>query len=369
MGEEKVILSVSDLTTPFETPDPFIFCVYHNDNFPAGNEKMEAPRKGNGADFSGKDGYSMYHGDKIPGFPQHPHRGFETITCAMQGIVDHADSLGNAGRYGNGDLQWMTAGKGVCHGEMFPLINQTEPNTLRLYQIWLNLPKKSKMSDPDFKMHWSEDIPKVISEKSDRHLKSMNYKVDVWAGEFGGIKALEPPSNSWASNPQNFVLILGIEIYSCEEKIIIPGVDISAIETGDKPDNNKINRALYYVDGPGGVVINGSRVFKSKCALMIDATKELYIERFEETENKACDNSEHKNPVKCLLLQGRPINEKVVKHGPFVMNSNDEIQDAFRDYQETKFGGWPWPERGVVFPRERGRFARIGKNECKDRPI
>jgi len=133
---------------------PFLFCVYHNDAYPAGNENMEAPRRGNGADFNPSAPYRMYHGDKIPGFPQHPHRGFETVTVTLSGsgLVDHSDSLGNAGRYGNGDLQWMTAGRGIVHGEMFPLVNLDKPNPLRLMQIWLNLPKKNKMVDPTFVM-------------------------------------------------------------------------------------------------------------------------------------------------------------------------------------------------------------------------
>lgn len=94
----------------------------------------------------------MYHGDRIPGFPQHPHRGFETLTATLTGIIDHSDSMGNAGRYGNGDLQWMTAGAGIVHGENFPLINKDTVNPLRLFQIWLNLPAKSKMVTPAFVM-------------------------------------------------------------------------------------------------------------------------------------------------------------------------------------------------------------------------
>ena len=135
-----------------KTLDPFIFCVYHVDNYPAGDAQMRAPRRGNGQDFNPNAPYRMYHGDDIPGFPQHPHRGFETMTATLSGVIDHADSVGNAGRYGGGDLQWMTAGKGVVHGEMFPLVNSNGPNTLKLFQIWLNLPRKNKMVDPDFVM-------------------------------------------------------------------------------------------------------------------------------------------------------------------------------------------------------------------------
>lgn len=148
----QIILSVSPLKPQNEVASPFLFCVYHKDAYPAGNERMEAPRRGNGQDFDPNADYRMYHGDRIPGFPQHPHRGFETVTVTMNGLADHTDSLGNAGRYGEGDLQWMTAGKGIVHGELFPLIHQDKPNPLRLFQLWLNLPKKSKMVDPCFRM-------------------------------------------------------------------------------------------------------------------------------------------------------------------------------------------------------------------------
>jgi redox-sensitive bicupin YhaK (pirin superfamily) len=83
---------------------------------------------------------------------QHPHRGFETVTATIAGLIDHSDSLGNAGRYGQGDLQWMTAGKGVVHGEMFPLVHKDQPNHTKFFQIWLNLPKVSKMVNPAFRM-------------------------------------------------------------------------------------------------------------------------------------------------------------------------------------------------------------------------
>ena len=121
------IESVEPLGFPWKTRDPFVFCVYHNDRYPAGNDEqgpaasLAGRRIGN--DFTIRDGWRMYHGDVVPGFPQHPHRGFETVTVVRQGLVDHSDSMGAAGRYGRGDTQWMTAGSGVQHAEMFPLVH------------------------------------------------------------------------------------------------------------------------------------------------------------------------------------------------------------------------------------------------------
>ncbi|MCB0663557.1 MAG: pirin family protein, partial [Saprospiraceae bacterium] len=112
------ILSVKQLGFPWETSDPFLFCVHHEDFYPKGNGNMgldPSYLKGRnlGNDFQTKDGFRMYHGETVPGFPAHPHLGFETVTIARKGFIDHSDSLGAAGRFGEGDVQWMTAGKGV----------------------------------------------------------------------------------------------------------------------------------------------------------------------------------------------------------------------------------------------------------------
>ena len=104
----------------------------------------------------------MYHGAKTSGFPAHPHRGFETVTVVQRGMVDHADLMGAAGCYGGGDVRRMTAGSGVQHSEMFPLLEENQGNTLELFQIWLNLPKHRKMVDPNFKMLWAETIQQAL---------------------------------------------------------------------------------------------------------------------------------------------------------------------------------------------------------------
>ena len=107
---------VAALGFPLDTPSPFLFAVFHTDAYPRGNAtNMHAPRIGDGNDFSPSLPYRMYHGTTIPGFPSHPHRGFETLTVTLEGLVDHADSMGSSGRYGNGDCQWMSAGSGVVH--------------------------------------------------------------------------------------------------------------------------------------------------------------------------------------------------------------------------------------------------------------
>ena len=101
----------------------------------------------------------MYHGLQVPRFPSHPHRGFETVTIVRKGLIDHSDSLRATARYGGGDVQWLTAGASIVHAEMFPPLNRQAPNPLELFQIWLNLPARSKFVPPHFTMFWSEQVP------------------------------------------------------------------------------------------------------------------------------------------------------------------------------------------------------------------
>src|SRR3954469_23203180 len=135
---------------PWPTADPFLFCVHHDDAYPAGNANLgpaaSLAGRNLGQDFEGKDGWRMYHGTTVPGFPAHPHRGFETVTIVRRGLIDHSDSLGAAARFGGGDVQWLTAGRGVVHSEMFPLTERERTNPLELFQIWLNLPAEDKMA-------------------------------------------------------------------------------------------------------------------------------------------------------------------------------------------------------------------------------
>lgn len=325
-----LISKIRPLGFQWETLDPFLFCVHHEDFFPKGNAQLGPDPKNfegrhMGQDFIVKDGFRMYHGSTVPGFPGHPHRGFETITVVRKGLVDHADSMGAAGRYGNGDVQWMTAGKGVQHAEMFPLLNQDKDNPLELFQIWLNLPKKSKMVAPHFKMLWAESVPKFSVEAN-----GSNAHIEVLVGTLGIYHSQNTPPNSWAADPNNHVAIYNIHLE--------PGASFEIPAAAQS-----VNRSIYYYEG-NGLTIGGQNIAHYHAA-DVDAAQKCLLQNGPEVS-------------KVLVLQGRPINEPVVQHGPFVMNTKEEIYQAFQDYQTTQFGGWPWPRYDQVHDAKLGRFAK-----------
>lgn len=330
-----VILEIHPLGFQWQVADPFLFCVHHLDRYPEGNAvlgpKANLAGRNIGQDFTPKDGWRMYHGERVPGFPGHPHRGFETITVVRSGFVDHSDSMGAAGRYGAGDVQWMTAGAGVQHAEMFPLIDSNGGNTLELFQIWLNLPRASKFVKPHFKMLWQKKIP-VVEVPDAGGIKT---KVEVIAGDYLNAKASAPPPDSWAADAQNAVAIWHIEI-PAGGKWQLPATETRA------------NRFLYFYSGEA-LQVAGADV-QQGYGLRLDAQKPVEI-------------AARGKDAKLLLLQGKPIAEPVVQYGPFVMNTRQEIEQAFADYQRTQFGGWPWPSAEPVHGKERGRFARHATGE------
>jgi len=328
MGD--LIRSVTPLGFQWVAADPFLFCVHHDDRYPAGNDALgpAASLAGRdlGQDFEGKDGWRMYHGRTVPGFPGHPHRGFETVTIVRDGYIDHSDSLGATARFGGGDVQWLTAGKGIVHSEMFPLVDRSQPNRLELFQIWLNLPRADKMVAPYFTMLWHERIPTVIARDSDGRATA----VTLVAGRLGETRAPAPPPNSWAARPDSDVAIWTIKME--------PGArwTLPAAARGS-------NRTLYFFVGKELQL--GGRAIAPYHAVALEPDADAAI------ENGAVASE-------LLLLQGKPIGEPVAAHGPFVMNTRAEIEAAFRDYQRTQFGGWPFATSDPVHPREQTRFAR-----------
>jgi redox-sensitive bicupin YhaK (pirin superfamily) len=325
---DSVVLETLELGFPWPTSDPFIVTVHHVDHFPAGNAGMgPATTEGQRAPDSDPSsaGWGMYYGRVVPGFPQHPHRGFETVTFVRKGIIDHSDSLGATARYGAGDVQWLTAGRGIQHAEMFPLRDESGPNTSELFQIWLNLPAADKMVEPYFTMSWREDVPRTVL-KDDAGPAT---EVTVVAGAFGDIQPLPAPPESWASKSEAELAIWQFLAEPSAEWTLPPTRQSETVRT------------LYVFDG--SVSINGSN-FESPIGVVLRSDLPVVVGAGQEG-------------AQAIILQGRPIDEPVAMGGPFVMNSPREIEDAYRDYHSTGFGGWPWEATDPVHPRATPRFA------------
>ncbi|MFO1274163.1 MAG: pirin family protein [Rubrivivax sp.] len=329
-------LAQAPLGMHWPTLDPFLFCAHHDDHYPRGNGRFgpAASLAGRqmGSDFSRQDGWSMYHGQQVPGFPAHPHRGFETVTLVRRGRIDHSDSLGAAARFGDGDVQWLTAGRGIVHAEMFPLLDEQRDNPAELFQIWLNLPARRKMCAPYFSMLWADTIPRAAVPDDAGRLTT----VAAVAGRLPGLDTLAappaPPPDSWASEPDADLGIFTLAL-TAGARFTLPAAM-----------GPRTQRVLYFFAGQG-LRLDGQAI-DAHAALQVDARRP-----------QALDNRGDA-VVELLVLQGRPIGEPVAQYGPFVMNTKAEVQAAFADYQRTQFGGWPWDSDGPVHGADGARFAR-----------
>ncbi|WP_104490032.1 pirin family protein [Acinetobacter indicus] len=325
--QHPLIYSVVPVTFRLDLKDPFIFCAHHLDHFPAGNAQL-----GPQTPPQNKE-YNMYYGNVVPGFPEHPHTGFETITLVEQGVVDHFDSLGNAGRYADGDVQWLTTGNGVEHCEMFPLIEQEKENPLELFQIWFNSSPEQKKQAADYKMLWREQIPHVTSDNGQVDLR-------VISGSYKSSVALDRPPHSWAAPAENRVNIYLITLAAGAE-VTIPATTATS------------TRFCYFYQGSQLTVSRETIAMKHLVELQPDVEIQL----------QAGDQE-----ARILWLEGEPIGAPVAMRGPFVLNSDEELNAAFRRYRETQFGGWPWPSPAPVFEREQVRFATYNGGEHKEFP-
>lgn len=333
------------LGQPWQGFGPFLFANRHVDNYPKAAPDMSPAASlehhSLGSDFGNLDGWNMYHGQTVPGFPAHPHKGFETITIVERGFVDHADSTGATARYGLGDVQWLTAGRGVSHSEMFPLLNENCDNPFELFQIWLNLPATAKQADPEFTMLWNEDIPLVrVSAPNGGEAR-----IKVIAGNYNDVKPLAPPSSSWASHEESDVAVWLLEL-DPHARVELPS-----------QHHAQAQRALYVYGESSRVVVNGHEM----------EADSGYAQASPGTTVVETGNA----PARLLLLQAKPIGELVAQHGPFVMNTREEIIEAYEEYQRTGFGGWPWDRTDMVHPRTETRFAKHtdGRMERRDATI
>jgi len=325
-----LVLETEPLGFQWKVLDPFLFCAHHDDPYPAGNARLgpAASLSGRnlGQDFDAANGWRMYHGQVVPGFPSHPHRGFETVTVVRRGLVDHSDSLGAAARYGHGDVQWLTAGKGIVHAEMFPLLDSAGPNPLELFQVWLNLPAVDKFAEPHFSMFWQKSIPRRVV----RDAAGKATEVTVIAGKYADAVPNAPPPQSWASRAEANVAIWTLKLE--------PGAQFTL-----PPASPGSNRKLYFFRGSSLKIAGFELGAQTGAQLRADVPALL--------QNGATESE-------LLLLQGKPIGEPVVQSGPFVMNTRAEIQQAYADFRATRFGGWPWQSDDPVHGQEAAHFAR-----------
>ena len=229
-------------------------------------------------------------GDYIAGFPEHPHRGFETVTYMLKGRMRHRDSGGNEGLITDGGVQWMTAGRGVAHSEM-PEQNE---GLMEGFQLWLNLPARDKMTDP-----WYRDIP---AEEVPRFTLEGGVTVQVIAGSTHGVDGAVQREAT-----QPLYLDLAIPAGVTVEQPIPAG-----------------HNAVGYVFR-GEDVIEGKAVASGRMAILDNAPGADGV-RIKATE-----------PTRLLVLAGRPLNEPIAQYGPFVMNTQEELYQAVEDFRNGRF--------------------------------
>jgi len=239
------------------------------------------------------DFHSNNPNDYLAGFPWHPHRGIETITYMLHGKIEHGDSMDNSGVIGPGDVQWMTAGSGIIHQEM-PKKNVNDP-VLAGFQLWANLPASHKMMNPRYRDITKEQIPEVIVADGTR--------VKIICGEINGVNG---PVKDIITDPEY--------------------LDVSM------EPNSRFNHLIDSSHNVFAYVIEGEAIFDSiKNTLVNDENLVIYREGDEvvvKTKEK---------PVRFLLISGKPIGEPVAWQGPIVMNTEEELRLAFREYSQGTF--------------------------------
>ncbi len=253
---------------PMQRMDPFIVFDYNSKyNFPASS---------------------------IPkGVGVHPHRGFETVTLAYKGRVEHADSSGGGGIIGEGDVQWMTAASGVLHKEFHESEWSKEGGEFQMVQLWVNLPAAHKMSDPKYQALENKSIPKV------QLADGLGY-VEVVAGEYQGTKGAASTFTP-------------VNLFNAK------------LKTDGKAEfefPESYNTGLLILEG--SVKVNGHEVATDHFVLFENNGEKISVEAMED--------------ALILVLSAEPINEPIAAYGPFVMNTEAEIKQAFRDFQTGKFG-------------------------------
>ena len=238
---------------------------------------------------------------KALGAPDHPHRGFETVSYILQGGVEHADSLGHRGSLRAGDVQWMTAGRGIVHAEVPPAEMRAAGGRMHGFQIWVNLPRRLKMTEPRYQEVLGSDFPEAQSPDG-------LARVRVIAGSALGVDAR-------------------IDVHTpivYQHWVLQPGASI------DQPIAADHNACLYVFAGAGTVGADGDAVRDGEMAIFGAG----------DTVRMAVP-ADAAGPMQALLLAGVPHGDPIVQYGPFVMNDMDEIKQAFADYRAGRMGRIP----------------------------
>ncbi|HEY9777522.1 MAG TPA: pirin family protein [Planktothrix sp.] len=232
--------------------------------------------------------------EKPRGVGEHPHRGFETVTIAYQGSVDHRDSGGNKGTIFPGDVQWMTAGSGIVHEEMHEKEFAHNGGTFEMVQLWVNLPRVHKMTEPKYQALISKDIPQVRLDGDDSFAR-------VIGGTFNGVTG---PASTFSP-----VTLLDVRLAAGTRTSV-------KLEAGH-------NVVIFILSG--SLQIAGREVSNAPKLALLDT-------QGDEIELVARDAS------KLLIMSGQPIDEPIASYGPFVMNTKEELMTAIQDYQTGKMG-------------------------------
>jgi redox-sensitive bicupin YhaK (pirin superfamily) len=248
--------------------------------------------------------------DYVAGFPWHPHRGIETITYVLTGSVEHGDSLGNRGSLRAGDVQWMTAGRGIMHQEM-PKGDPT--GRMHGFQLWANLPSSLKMTAPRYQDVTADAIPEVVDDDGTR--------VRIVCGEFWGKKG---PVEGVAAEPRY------LDIW------VPPGVR-------KRFATDRVNHAFAYVFAGSGTFRDASRPQAVVTEDVAGTTSRAVPEQSENRSLVLFDRGDEvvvqagDQGIRFLLISGRPIEEPVAWYGPIVMNTQEELREAFNELQNGTF--------------------------------